>query len=78
MGEFFYGIEFRSTSEVVECSVADLLDEYVGGTPPKTRKKLLEGVGRVCFIDEAYRLAKGQYEIEVVNEMIQFLSQPLH
>lgn len=54
------------------------MGEYVGGTSPKTRKKLLDGVGRVLLIDEAYRLANGQYESEAVNEMIQFLSQPSH
>jgi len=67
---------FLSTSEVIECSANDLLGQYVGQTGPKTRKKLEEGLGRVLFIDEAYRLMYGSYAAEAVDEIIYFLTQP--
>ncbi|KAI1207185.1 P-loop containing nucleoside triphosphate hydrolase protein [Annulohypoxylon truncatum] len=75
MGEIFYRMGFLATPEVVECSAADLLGQYVGHTVPKTRKKLQEGIGRVLFIDEAYRLIYGQYAAEAVDELAQFLGQ---
>ncbi|KAI1462797.1 P-loop containing nucleoside triphosphate hydrolase protein [Annulohypoxylon moriforme] len=78
MGELFHGMGFIATPEVIECSVADLIGQYVGHTIPKTRKKLQEGVGRVLFIDEAYRLMYGEYAAEAVDEMIQFLTQTEH
>ncbi|KAI1091899.1 P-loop containing nucleoside triphosphate hydrolase protein [Rostrohypoxylon terebratum] len=75
MGELFHGMGFLATPEVVECSAADLLGQYVGQTVPKTRKKLQESIGRVLFIDEARRLINGQYATEAVDELVQFLSQ---
>ncbi|KAI2779115.1 P-loop containing nucleoside triphosphate hydrolase protein [Daldinia loculata] len=78
MGELFYNMGLLATPQVVECTVADLLGQYVGQTVPKTRKKLQEGVGRVLFIDEAHRLVQGQYATEAVDELIQFLTRPSH
>ncbi|KAI1658031.1 P-loop containing nucleoside triphosphate hydrolase protein [Daldinia decipiens] len=78
MGELFYNMGLLATPQVVECTVADLLGQYVGQTVPKTRKKLQEGVGRVIFIDEAHRLVHGQYATEAVDELIQFLTRPSH
>ncbi|KAI0111382.1 P-loop containing nucleoside triphosphate hydrolase protein [Daldinia grandis] len=78
MGELFYNMGLLATPQVVECTVADLLGQYVGHTVPKTRKKLQEGVGKVLFIDEAHRLVQGQYETEAVDELIQFLTRPSH
>ncbi|KAF2968903.1 hypothetical protein GQX73_g4674 [Xylaria multiplex] len=76
MGKIFYGMGFLSTDNVVECSAADLLGQYVGQTAPKTKKKLRDGLGHVLFIDEAYRLASGSFAAEAVEELILFLSQP--
>ncbi|KAI8963873.1 P-loop containing nucleoside triphosphate hydrolase protein [Daldinia sp. FL1419] len=78
MGEIFYNMGLLATPEVIECTVADLVGQYVGQTVPKTRKKLREGIGRVLFIDEAHRLSQGHYETEAVDELIQFLARPSH
>ncbi|OTB03033.1 hypothetical protein M426DRAFT_61032, partial [Hypoxylon sp. CI-4A] len=78
MGDLYYGMGLLATSEVVECSVADLLGQYVGHTAPKTRKKLQEGIGRVLFIDEANRFINGPYAAEAIDELVQFLSKPAH
>ncbi|KAL4987922.1 P-loop containing nucleoside triphosphate hydrolase protein [Aspergillus falconensis] len=78
MGQIFYDMGFLSTPEVIECSAADLVGQYVGQTTPKTRRKLEDAVGRVLFIDEAYRLIYGQYAAEAVDELIHFLSQESH
>ncbi|RSL58858.1 hypothetical protein CEP54_007559 [Fusarium duplospermum] len=76
MGKIFYNMGFLSTSEVIECSATDLLGQYVGQTAPKTLKKLQEGMGRVLFIDEAYRLMYGSYGADAVDELVGFLSKP--
>ncbi|KAF3061890.1 Protein CbxX, plasmid [Daldinia childiae] len=76
MGELFYNMGLLATPQVIECTMADLLGQYVGQTVPKTRKKLQEGIGRVLFIDEAHRLVQGQYATEAVDELIQFLTRP--
>lgn len=76
MGKVYYDMGFLSTSEVVECSASDFIGQFVGQTGPKTKAKLDEALGKVLFVDEAYRLAKGQYATEAVNELIYLLSTP--
>ncbi|KAL8351078.1 hypothetical protein RB598_006053 [Gaeumannomyces tritici] len=78
MGKIFYNMGFLATPDVIEVSATDLLGQYVGQTCPKTRKVLEKAVGKVLFIDEAYRLIYGQYAAEAVEEMIQFLAKPSH
>jgi len=76
MGQLFYDMGFLSSPEVVECSAADLIGEYVGHTSPKTKRQLEKALGKVLFIDEAYRLKDCGYSSEAINEMIYLLSQP--
>ncbi|KAI0546688.1 P-loop containing nucleoside triphosphate hydrolase protein [Xylaria curta] len=76
MGKLFYGMGFLSTDEVVECSAVDLLGQYVGQTAPKALKKLEESLGRVLFIDEAYRFLRSQYGREALDQLINFLTKP--
>lgn len=76
MGKLFYNMGFLSTAEVIECSAIDLIAQYVGQTAPKTRRKLNDGIGKVLFIDEAWRLAGGTFATEAVDELIHFLTQP--
>lgn len=44
-----------SSTEVVDCTASDMIGQYVGQTGPKTRKQMEKGLGKVLFIDEAYR-----------------------
>jgi hypothetical protein len=74
MGKLYYDLGFLSTDEVVECTSADLIGQYVGHTSPKTRAQLNKGLGKVLFIDEAYRLTEGEFAAEAVNELISLLS----
>jgi len=76
MGKVFYEMGFLSTEEVVECSATDLIGQYVGHTGPKTKSQLEKGLGKVLFIDHAYRLAEGQFAAEAVDELVQLLSTP--
>ncbi|KAL6832828.1 P-loop containing nucleoside triphosphate hydrolase protein [Trichoderma camerunense] len=74
LGKMFYNMGFVSTKEVVECSATDLIGQYVGQTAPKTRKKLLDALGRVLVISESGRLMSGSFAAEAVEELLQFLA----
>ena len=76
MGQVYYDLGFLSAVEVVECSASDLIGSYVGHTGPKTRGQLEKALGKVLFIDEAYRLAEGNFATEAINELVDLLTKP--
>jgi len=55
MGKVYYDMGFLNSNEIVECSASDLVGQYVGQTGPKTKKLLEKALGKVLFVDEAYR-----------------------
>lgn len=70
MGQVYYDMGFLSSTEVIECSATDLVGEYIGQTGPKTQKLFEKALGRVLFIDEAYRLGEGQFAKEAIDEVV--------
>lgn len=70
MGKVFYDMGFLATAEVVDCSATDLIGQYVGQTGPKVQQLLDKALGRVLFVDEAYRLAEGGFAREAVDELV--------
>lgn len=76
MGQVYYDMGFLSTADVHECSATDLVAGFVGQTGPKTIKLLEKALGRVLFIDEAYRLGEGHFATEAVNELVDSLTKP--
>lgn len=74
MGQVYFDMGFLSSTEVVECSTSDLVAEYVGQTGPKTKQLLEKALGRVLFIDEAYRLGEGHFAKEAVDELVSNLT----
>ncbi|KAJ4309602.1 hypothetical protein N0V84_011415 [Fusarium piperis] len=74
MGEIYYNLGFLGSKDVVECSVADFIAEFVGQTRPKTRAQLDKAVGRVLVIDNAQQLIIGQYAQEALEEIMSSLS----
>lgn len=76
MGKIFYDMGFLSTAQVEECSATDLIGQYIGQTGPKTQQKLEKALGRVLFIDEAYRLAEGHFATEAMDEITDCLTKP--
>ncbi|KAI1943949.1 hypothetical protein LOZ66_000537 [Ophidiomyces ophidiicola] len=78
MGTIFYNMGFLATAEVVERSTTDLIGQYVGHTGPKTQKLLEEALGKVLFIDEAYRLAEGLFAREAMDELVDCLTKPAY
>lgn len=76
MGKVFYDMGILSSSEYVECSASDLIAPYVGQTGPKTVAVLQRGLGKVLFVDEAYRLGEGQFAKEAIDELVDSLTKP--
>ncbi|KAK4124691.1 P-loop containing nucleoside triphosphate hydrolase protein [Parathielavia appendiculata] len=70
MGKVFYDMGFLASAEVVECSATDLIGQYVGQTGPKVQQLLDKALGRVLFLDEAYRLAEGHFAKEAMDEIV--------
>ncbi|OJD15900.1 hypothetical protein AJ78_03879 [Emergomyces pasteurianus Ep9510] len=75
MGKVFYDMGMLSSSEVIECSATDLIGQYVGQTGPKTQKLLEKALGKVLFIDEAYRLGDGHFATEAMDEIVDSLTK---
>lgn len=75
MGQVYYDMGFLSSTEVVECSASDLVGQYVGQTGPKTKGVLEKALGRVLFVDEAYRLSEGHFAKEAMDELVGILTQ---
>ncbi|KAK7937255.1 ATPase [Apiospora aurea] len=70
MGKVFYDMGFLSTAEVVETSSSDLVAQFVGQTGPNVKKMFDRALGKVLFIDEAYRLAEGNFAQEAIDEIV--------
>ncbi|CAA7267397.1 unnamed protein product [Cyclocybe aegerita] len=76
IGQVFYDMGLLSSDEVVECSASDLVGQYVGQTGPKTRKLFEKALGKVLFVDEAYRLSEGHFAQEAIDELVGLLTHP--
>ncbi|KAF9264149.1 P-loop containing nucleoside triphosphate hydrolase protein [Marasmius fiardii PR-910] len=75
MGQVFYDMGLLSSAEVHECSVSDIVGQYVGQTGPLVRKMFDKALGRVLFIDEAYRLGDGHFAQEAMDEIVSLMTQ---
>ncbi|KAM5356653.1 hypothetical protein ACJ41O_003299 [Fusarium nematophilum] len=78
MGKVFYDMGFLDGTKVIECSATDLIGQYVGQTGPKVQQLLDKALGRILFIDEAYRLASGSgsFAKEAVDELVDSVTKP--
>ncbi|KAG1725637.1 cbbX-like protein [Suillus paluster] len=69
-GQVYYDTGFLSSSDLIECSASDLVGQYVGHTGPKTKKLFEKALGKVLFVDEAYRLSNGHFAQEAIDEVV--------
>jgi hypothetical protein len=76
IGQVFYDMRFLASADVVECSATDLIAGYVGQTGLKTTEVLEKALGKVLFIDEAYRLGEGYFATEAINTLVDSLTKP--
>ncbi|KAK0666600.1 P-loop containing nucleoside triphosphate hydrolase protein [Cercophora samala] len=82
LGQIFYDMGFLDSSEVIECSASDLIGQFQGNTAPLVQGFLEKALGKVLFIDEAYRLysgatgtRSGSFEDEAVGELVDGLTK---
>ncbi|KAJ1326606.1 helicase required for RNAi-mediated heterochromatin assembly 1 [Microdochium nivale] len=75
MGKIFYDLGFLASAKVEECSATDLIGQYVGQTGPKVQQMLDKALGKVLFIDEAYRLAEGHFAREAIDEIVDAITK---
>jgi hypothetical protein len=75
MGKIYYDLGLLTEARVIDCSATDLIGQYVGQTGPKVQKKFDEALGRVLFVDEAYRLAEGHFAKEAMDEIVDCLTK---
>ena len=76
IGQVFYDMGFLSAPDVQECSATDMVAGFVGQTGQKTVKLMEKALGKVLFVDEAYRLGEGQFATEAINELVDSLTKP--
>ncbi|SCO78254.1 uncharacterized protein FRV6_02467 [Fusarium oxysporum] len=76
VGKLFYDIGFLSSDEVVTCSVTNLTGEFSGHTGPKVINQFKLGLGKVLFIDEAYRLIGDSFHKEAIGELVDVMTKP--
>lgn len=77
MGQVYYDMGLLTSTEVVEASATHLMGQFVGQTGPKTHKMLENALGKVLFIDEAYRLAEGSFAKEAMDELVDCITKPM-
>jgi SpoVK/Ycf46/Vps4 family AAA+-type ATPase len=70
MGKVFYDMGFLATAELIDASATDLIGQFVGQTGPKVQQLLDKALGKVLFIDEAYRLGEGHFAKEAMDELV--------
>ncbi|KUI68982.1 hypothetical protein VM1G_03686 [Cytospora mali] len=75
IGQVFYDMGLLATNQVYDCSATDLIGEYIGQTGPKTQKVFQRALGKVLFIDEAYRLNDESHGKEALIEMLNILTK---
>ena len=76
MGKVYYDMGFLATAEVVERSAKDIVGQYVGQTGPKAQALIESALGKVLFVDEAYRLGQGAFGKEAVDELVDCITKP--
>ncbi|KAI1057219.1 hypothetical protein LB507_002226 [Fusarium sp. FIESC RH6] len=76
VGKLFYDMGFISLDEVVSCSVTDLIGQHLGTTGPKVISQFEQGLGKVLFIDEAYRLVGDSYHKDAIGEIVDTMTNP--
>lgn len=80
IGQIFYETGILKNGLTIEATKEDLVDRYVGGTPTRTRAKILEATEGVLFVDDAYSLIDksedNNYSKEAIDELVAAMTNP--
>lgn len=69
VGQIFYDMGFLAKPELIECSVSHLISGNVSQTGQKVIRLFERALGKVLFIDEAYRLGE-MGAVDAVGEIV--------
>lgn len=64
---------------MIECSATHFIGKHVGHTGPKVVELFEQSLGKVLFIDEAYRLWAGDrvsFAHEAIGEIVNCMTKP--
>ncbi|KAJ8125955.1 hypothetical protein O1611_g7683 [Lasiodiplodia mahajangana] len=76
IGTILYSLGLLANNEVNVISATELIGEYIGQTGPKVRRQFEASLGKVLFIDEAYRLAVCRhFGQEAIDEIVTCLTE---
>ncbi len=76
LAQMLKNMGFLRSGQLIECSRADLIAEYVGQTAPKVTEVFNKALGGVLFIDEAYSLSRGSendFGTEAIDTLIKLM-----
>jgi probable Rubsico expression protein CbbX len=73
IASILYRLGYIEKNQLVTVTRDDLVGQYVGHTPPKTKEVVKKALGGVLFIDEAYYLHRPDNERDYGQEAIEVL-----
>ncbi len=76
LGRMFKSLGILHSDEVVSHSASSFTTGYVGQSGPKMREIVTSALGKVLFIDEAYRMNSDQFLRQALDELVQLLTEP--
>ena len=77
LGEIYRELGILPIGSVTKVTRPDLVGEYSGQTAPKTRRAIMDAMGGVLFIDEAYDLYhsdRDDFGIEACNTLLEAMT----
>jgi hypothetical protein len=76
MGEVFYGMGLLATKDYFDRSASDLVAPVCWTKWTKDGECSEKGLGKVLFVNEAYRLEEGPFAKEAIDELVDSLTKP--
>lgn len=75
LGELYHDLGLLPQGQLHEVNAADLVSENVGGTAAVMHEHIMQAMGGVLFIDEAYSLASNNHGQEALDQLVADLSR---
>ncbi len=75
LGRLYYELGLLPRGHCVPCTAANLVSPNIGGTAQLVRERVMEAMGGVLFIDEAYALYSNQHGREAIDQLVNDMTQ---
>lgn len=73
IGEILRALNMLSNGELVEVQTDHITGKYEGEAEQKTREMIEDNLGKVVFIDEAYRLKESEYGKRAIHTLVSLI-----